>query len=144
MAVSHERYFGSANSSTVLAFYARLWCSTQNLILSFTRSLPGPRAGFVHGEDLLSGVDERYLDLLNWLGLDRSFETIEAMRHPERCPFAWGGLSGICGDNDPGFLDNPLLRPPRHAKLCEDRVRPHLPASLWEEMQELAAALGYS
>jgi hypothetical protein len=66
------------------------------------------------------------------------------MRHPERSPFAWGELPGIVGENDPSFVEQPMIRPPTPLNLCEGVVSSYLSESFLEEMRELAVMLGYS
>jgi hypothetical protein len=88
--------------------------------------------------------DERLPPIVKWLGFNCGPDILQAMRHPERSPFAWSGLPGIIGENDSGFIDNPKLRAPEPASGATQKLISCLAPSVTEEMQELAARLGYS
>ena len=46
-----------------------------------------------------------------WLGVDGSDASVEAMKHPENSPFARLGPRNARFGNDPSFMESPELRP---------------------------------
>lgn len=90
-----------------------LWLATHRNILSFLEEVPAARWRRVRGEDVLMDTDRHLRELAAWLDVDAGEESLDAMRHPERSPFARFGPPGARFGNDPKFLENPGLRPAR-------------------------------
>ena len=121
------------------------WFTTHTNICHFLASIPAERQLRIRGEDVLRSPDQHLRAVIEWLGLESTTEAIEAMKHPERSPFARFGPAGARWGNDPNFLRNPALRP--------DRVRTyslHGPvswradgAALSANVQALAQEFGY-
>ena len=65
----------------------------------------------VRGEALLTDPDKHLPVIAEWLGLRTDREAVEAMKHPERSPFAGFGPINAGGGGDGGFFRNPVLRP---------------------------------
>ena len=105
--------------------------------------LPPDRVLRVRSEDVLNSPAESLPSICRWLGLDYGDDEIEAMRHPERSPYARTGPQGAAGGWDHDFMLDPSLR------------RTQLPATLdlparwnvdpWLELasRRLANRLGY-
>jgi hypothetical protein len=122
------------------------WVEVHQRILRFTAVLPKQRVLRVRAEDILNDPDRHLRELARWLRIRDDDEAIEAMRHPERSPFARFGPrgSGVIGGHDHGFLRDPVVR------------RAELPATfdppqgwigqpqLWRRAQALARRLGYA
>jgi Family of unknown function (DUF6624)/Sulfotransferase family len=122
------------------------WVEVHQRILRFTALLPKRRTLRVRAEDVLNDPDRKLREIARWLRIRDDDEAIEAMRHPERSPFARFGPrgSGVIGGHDHGFLRDPVVR------------RAELPASLeppkgwigqqrlWRRAEALARRLGYT
>jgi hypothetical protein len=121
------------------------WVALHALILDFLAPLPPERRLHLRAEDLL-GDPGRFLPLVaRWLGLDDGPAATEAMRHPERSPFARFApeAGGVVGGQDPGFLADPV---PRNVKIPAGIEPPagwEGRARLWLEAAALARRLGY-
>jgi hypothetical protein len=119
------------------------WLFQHGRIRSFTGSLPPERWMLVRSEDVLNAPEETLTRICRWLGIDSGAEAVEAMRHPEKSPFARVGPETALGGNDPGFLASPVPR------ATEVPASLDLPAE-WKvdpwthvAMVEMAGALGY-
>jgi Sulfotransferase family len=88
------------------AYCASLWCEANERILDLISTDLVLR---VRGEHLLAKPDLMLNEIAAWLGLDSDPATLEAMRHPERSPFATPGPWPSWGDQDPGFIASPGL-----------------------------------
>jgi hypothetical protein len=88
-----------------------IWLQPHRRILGFLDHIPPARWRRVRGEDFLASPDEHLVTLCQWLQIDQGSEAIEAMKHPERSPFAVYGPPNARFGNDPNFLENPALRP---------------------------------
>ena len=95
----------------------RGWHALNMNICKFLKSLPDDQKLIVRGEDLLRNPDGQLPEVARWIGLRTDKEAIEAMKHPERSPYASYGPPGARFGNDRFFLENPVLRP--------DRAKPH-------------------
>lgn len=91
----------------------RMWFDPHMNILEFLQTVPTDRRLRLRGEDLLADPDQYLGQIAEWLGISRSAEAIEAMKHPEKSPFARLGPSSARFGNDPSFLEKPELRPYR-------------------------------
>jgi hypothetical protein len=87
-----------------------IWYQMHNNIVNFTNSLSVGQYTRIKGEDLLSDPDLYLPQIAEWLGLRTDSEAIEAMKHPERSPYAYMGPPPVRGGNDPKFMRNPKLR----------------------------------
>ena len=122
------------------------WVQVHQRILRFLAAVPEQRARRVRAEDVLNDPDHQLREIARWLGVRDDDTAIEAMKHPERSPFARFGSqgSGVIGGHDHGFLREPALR------------RAELPFSLeppegwigeyglWRRAEALARRLGYA
>jgi hypothetical protein len=121
------------------------WVALHVLILDFLAPQPPGRALRLRAEDLLGDPCRLLPVLARWLGLADDPATVEAMRHPERSPFARFApeAGGVTGGQDPGFLADPI---PRDVKIPPDMRQPagwQGEARLWLEAVGLADCLGY-
>jgi hypothetical protein len=121
------------------------WVQVHQRILRFTAVLPKQRTLRVRAEDVLNDPDHQLREIARWLGMRDDDAAIEAMRHPERSPFARFGPrgSGVIGGHDHGFLRDPVVR---RAELPASLEPPegwigHQP--LWRRAKTLARCLGY-
>jgi hypothetical protein len=142
-----------------------LWYRMHRTILEFTARLPEAQVMRVKGEQLLS-QPERYLaQIAQWLGVSDSVAAIDAMKHPERSPYAKVGPMPARGGNDSNFMHSPALRPGKitepslsqllaqtpipwlakdgHALLAEARLQLVASETLAKEVLGLANRLGY-
>jgi uncharacterized protein DUF6624/sulfotransferase family protein len=122
------------------------WVEVHKRILRFTAALPEQRVLRVRAEDVLNTPEDLLREIARWLGIRDDDAAIEAMRHPERSPFARFGPrgSGVIGGHDHGFLRDPVVR------------RAELPTSfeppqgwigepqLWRRAKTLTRCLGYA
>jgi hypothetical protein len=138
-----QRRRPNANASDLARFCARGWCRTHQAILDFTASLPPEQTLRVRGEDLLNEPDTHLPRVAAWLGLRTDPEAIEAMKHPERSPYARLGPTSAWLGYDPGFLHDPRLRPCELPAGLEHPREWDLDFSLLQTTVELARSLGY-
>jgi hypothetical protein len=99
----------------------RAWYSMHMTIATFLDGIPREQWIRVRGEDLLADPDTWLARLAQWLELPAGRADVEAMKHPERSPFACFGPPNAPFGNDPDFLRSPALRTDR---------KPAVPASL--------------
>ena len=125
-----------------------LWWRSHSNILHFLEKVSPSRQLRLRGEDALANVDGALRDVCCWLGIAAEPAAIEAMKHPERSPFAVPGPPGAFLGLDPGFLADPVLRPraaPARPPPSLDNVVPwDDKRSLRPEVRELARKFGYS
>jgi hypothetical protein len=122
---------------------AREWCRTHQMILDFTADLPPEQTLRVRGEDLLNEPDTYLPQVAAWLGLRTDAEAVEAMKHPERSPYAGLGPTSAWLGNDPKFLRAPRLRPCELPRGLEHPSEWGLDPWLLVTTLELARRLGY-
>jgi hypothetical protein len=100
----------------------------------------------LRGEDLLADLDNELPRVAKWLGIAAGTAAVDAMKHPERSPFAGFGPPNARLGNDPDFLRDPVLRESKH------RSEPSLDGpvpwrtdgeGLSSEVVALAHAFGY-
>lgn len=89
------------------------WYARHKIICDFLRTIPAEAQIRVRGEDLLAQPDRILLEVASWMGLRTDAPAIEAMKHPERSPYAFFGPPGARYGNDAFFLQEPSLRPGR-------------------------------
>ena len=140
----HELGYWTIEPELFEHFCLGVWYFQHRRIHRFVNALAPDRALVVRSEDLLNQPETELPRICRWLGLDASPEAIDAMRHPERSPYARLGPKGALGGGDSGFLHAPALR-------CTE-----LPESLdvpadwqvdpWQLLAvfELAGRLGYA
>lgn len=121
------------------------WYETHRRIVNFTARLPAGRYLRVRAEDVLNDSKSQLMAIALWLELRADKRAIEAMKHPERSPFASPGPaeSGIVGGQDPSFLHDPI---PHRVELPRSLEVPQgwaADLSVWKMVVELANRLGY-
>jgi hypothetical protein len=121
------------------------WYVRNKLILDFLETVPAERRFRVRGEDLLSDPDPILRHVAQWLDVRTDPEAIEAMKHPERSPFAFLGPPGARYGNDAFFLEDPVFRPAKMPALQVDGPLPWRTdgQGLAPSVKELATQLGY-
>jgi hypothetical protein len=90
-----------------------LWLRCNSNIVSFLNCISPERQMRIRGEDLLGDPDQHLRDITVWLKVRSDPEAIEAMKHPERSPFACFGPPNAPMGGDENFFRNPALRPLR-------------------------------
>lgn len=125
----------------------KVWYAFHMNIITFLDGLPEDQWMRIRGEDFLEDPDTYLREIAAWLGVSTDQEAIEAMKHPERSPYACFGPANALLGNDPSFLREPAFRPPSNKK------KPELEGPLsWRddggefsvEVRELAEEFGYS
>jgi hypothetical protein len=91
-------------------FCLGVWYYQHSRIDRFLRSLPPDRGFRVRSEDVLNDSAPALQGICRWLGIESDPEALEAMRHPERSPYARTGPKGALGGWDTGFMRDPELR----------------------------------
>jgi len=89
------------------------WYVLNNNVRTFFETLSDDQKCMVRGEDILSAPDAALRNIAAWMGIRTDAAAIEAMKHPERSPYACYGPHGARYGNDEFFLRNPVLRPER-------------------------------
>ncbi|GIX45850.1 MAG: sulfotransferase family protein [Candidatus Tectimicrobiota bacterium] len=92
--------------------FQKAWYTMHMTILTFLEGVPKAQQLRVRGEDLLADPDAHLQQIAAWLGIRTDPEAIEAMKHPERSPYACLGPLNAPFGNDPQFLRAPALRRP--------------------------------
>ena len=88
------------------------WYALNKTICDFLDKVPDTQKLRVRGEELVAGPDATLCAIGEWLGIQTDDEAIEAMKHPERSPYAcFGPPSARYGDNAL-FLRSPVLPAP--------------------------------
>ena len=126
------------------AYCAGAWQATHQTVLDFTRALPADQTMRVRGEDLLSDPDTHLTRIAAWLGVRTDADAIEAMKHPERSPYASRGPASARNGNDPKFLQDPHLRPATCPAALEMPPEWELEPDLQAAIVALAVQMGYA
>jgi len=87
----------------------KAWYALHRNIIAFLESIPEEQKLVIRGEDVLSDPDPHLLRIASWMGLRTDQEAIEAMKHPDRSPYACFGPPGARYGNDAAFLQNPTI-----------------------------------
>jgi hypothetical protein len=88
------------------------WHALNKNICDFLEPLPNHQKLRVRGEDILAQPEATFRSVAEWLELRTDEDAMEAMKHPERSPYAcFGPPSARYGDNTL-FLRAPALPPP--------------------------------
>jgi hypothetical protein len=88
-----------------------LWYRCNANIVSFLDSIGPERKMRMRGEELLSDPDIHLREIAEWLHLRSDPEAIDAMKHPERSPYACFGPPNAPMGGDENFFKQPVLRP---------------------------------
>ncbi len=86
------------------------WYDCHKAAIEFIDTLPAGQAMYLRGEALLSQPDLYLPQIAGWLGVDTGPEAIDAMKHPERSPFARLGPRNAPAGHNRGFVEDPALR----------------------------------
>jgi Sulfotransferase family len=116
----------------------KMWYRRNMNIVTFLDGLPEWQKMRIRGEDLLSEPDPHLRGIAEWLGMRVDEQAIEAMKHPERSPYACFGPVNAPFGNNRGFLEAPALRPYSPAKVPKFEYAWFSP-----EVKELAREFGY-
>lgn len=87
------------------------WLQPHTRVKEFLDSIPSGQWLRLQGEQLLGDPGLYLPQIAQWLGIRTDAEAIEAMKHPETSPYACMGPENAQFGNDPGFMENPALRP---------------------------------
>jgi hypothetical protein len=88
------------------------WCELNKAIGQFLEALPESRKLRVRAEDILALPDVALRSIIDWLGLEADESAVDAMKHPERSPYAGFGPPGARYGDDAHFLAHPGLPEP--------------------------------
>lgn len=119
------------------------WLRPHLRVRQFLVGIPGKRKMVVRGEEFLTAPDEHLRQIADWLGIDASDDSIEAMKRPEHSPFACLGPLGARFGNDPSFLESPALRPYTPKLVRLDTPLKVSGVGLSAEARRLASDYGY-
>jgi Sulfotransferase family len=121
------------------------WYANHRHICDFLEAVPPDRHMRVRAEDLLQHPDELLASIARWLALRDDLEAIEAMKHPERSPYAHVGPKGATFGADRKFLQAPEFRQrrPTTASLDDPVSWPSESAWLLPRVRNLAREFGY-
>ena len=120
------------------------WVQVHERILRFTTVVPKQRVFRVRAEDVLNDPGRQLREIARWLGIRDDDAAIDAMRHPERSPFARFGPRGVIGGHDHGFLRDPVVRRAELPASLEPPEGWTGEARLWRRAEALARRLGYA
>jgi len=123
-----------------------LWYRCNSSILAFLATVPPEQQLRVYGEVLLADPDRQLREIALWLNLRSDSEAIEAMKHPERSPFARFGPRNALMGGDENFFQQPLLRPAQPVAQSLDTPFPWRRdgAGFAPKVRTLARILGYT
>jgi len=85
------------------------WLALNKNIGDFLEAVPEAQKLRVRTEDVLRDPDAVLASLTEWLAIRSDSEAIEAMKHPERSPYARFGPEGARYGDDATFLRSPSL-----------------------------------
>ena len=122
------------------------WHTLHSNVCEFLETIPDDRKLLIRAEDVLGSPDVTLSAIVEWLGLQNDLEALDAMKHPERSPFACFGPSGARFGDSPHFLRSPTLPAP-----APESARLEAPLSwradgegLSPAVQALARRFGYA
>jgi hypothetical protein len=121
------------------------WLDVHLRILDLTTGLPEERILRVRAEDVLNHQATKLGEIAAWLGIRADGDAIEAMRHPERSPFARPGPagSGFTGGQDPAFYVDPVPHEVELPSAIEPPAGGRPGLRLWRAAVDLAHHFGY-
>jgi len=131
------------DDSDFFSYAVELWCFSHSAILSSLERLSTRQTLRVRAEELLGNPDDELSILTKWLEIASHTGAIEAMKHPERWPFATPPRSPLSAEGDPYFLNSPRLRAVVSPSSLEFPAVWRLSQRLKSRAQELARELGY-
>jgi hypothetical protein len=85
------------------------WLAANQRISQFLASVPDDQRTVVRGEELIADEGESRATIAAWLSLRSDGEAVEAMRHPERSPYARRGPPSAPFGSDAFLREGPLL-----------------------------------
>jgi hypothetical protein len=89
------------------------WYESNAMIMRFLDRVPAENWMRVQGEDFITDLDAALGRVCDWLGISSAPADLEAMKHPERSPFACVGPATARLGNDINFLLDARIRPAR-------------------------------
>lgn len=89
------------------------WYALNMMIARFLLRIPEKQKLRIRGEDVLTNTDKVLPQICTWAGLSADKRAVDAMKHPERSPYAFIGPPSAPMGNDHLFLEDPYLRPAR-------------------------------
>ena len=120
------------------------WYRFHRNIIEFTRTLPTGQSMRIKGEDLMAYPDVFLPQIAEWMGIRTDLNAIEAMKHPEKSPYAFRGPYPAHGGNDGNFMRNPSLT---DRKIIEPSLRGFINSApiswLDEHNKSLLNQIGY-
>jgi hypothetical protein len=122
-----------------------LWYRCNSNIVSFLENVSVERKMRMRSEDLLSDPDSHLRQIAEWLQISLDGEAIDAMKHPERSPFACFGPPNAPMGGDENFFREPFLRPFRaDSQTLEDPLPWRSDGNGFRPViRELAKSFGY-
>jgi hypothetical protein len=88
------------------------WFALNKNICEFLEALPETQKLRVRAEDVLRNPDAALAAIAEWLAIRSDAEAIDAMKHPERSPYARFGPEGARYGDNAAFLRSPSLPEP--------------------------------
>ena len=85
------------------------WFALNEIICDFFEAVPETQKLRVRVEDVLRDPDATLSAIAEWLAIRSDAEAIDAMKHPERSPYARFGPEGARYGDDAAFLRSPSL-----------------------------------
>ena len=121
------------------------WVDVQCRILRLAERLPNEWYMRVRAEDVLNETRPQLHAIARWLGVRTDEHAIDAMSHPEACPFARFGNegSGILGGHDPNFMRDPIPHPVEVLPTIDCPQGWAGNTELWRMTVDVAQCLGY-
>ena len=121
------------------------WFALNKNICEFLEALQETQKLRVRAEDILHGPDAALASIAEWLAIESDAEAIDAMKHPERSPYARFGPEEARYGDDAAFLRSPSL--PEPPVEPDDLTSPFSwrddGAGFSPEVRALARAFGY-
>ena len=123
-----------------------LWYRCNSNILTFLAGVPSEQQMRLQGEVLLADPDRGLRDIMLWLNLRSDQVAIDAMKHPERSPFACFGPRNALMGGDENFFRQPVFRSAQPVAQSLDAPFPWRRdgAGLATRVRSLARSLGYT
>ena len=112
-------------------------------VCEFLETIPDDRKLLIRAEDVLGSPDVTLSAIVEWLGLQNDLEALDAMKHPERSPYArFGPPEARYGDNAL-FLRSPVMpAPPAEPDNLDAPLSWR--AGFQPDVKELARQFGYT
>jgi hypothetical protein len=109
--------FSAANADELSQEHAELdpqqaWLALNKNIGDFLEAVPETQKLRVRAEDILRDPGATLFAIAEWLAIGSDAEAIEAMKYPERSPYARFGPEGARYGDDAAFLRTPSLPEP--------------------------------